>query len=93
MISIKVLLEILQRENTNPDVLNENGDAPLHSIVKSKRQDKVELLVTLFTHSTTNVNMQVANGMTALHFAAQVSHIVIYNCVYRSTHTCVHVNL
>lgn len=69
----KALFDLLQQENTNPSALNENGDAPLHSIVKSDRQDKVELLVTLLTHSMADVNMMVANGMTALHFAAQVS--------------------
>lgn len=51
---------------------NEEGDFPLHSIVRQHRQDKVDLLVTLLTYSTVDVNSQGRGGMTALHYAVQV---------------------
>ncbi len=51
---------------------DKEGDYPLHSIVRMQRPDKVELLVTLLTHSTVDVNLQGKGGMTALHCAVQV---------------------
>lgn len=67
-----MLAELLLKPGINPNIRNENFDAPLHVLVKSSRKDKVELLISLLTHSSADVNLQAADEMTALHFAVQV---------------------
>ena len=73
------LIEQLGRPGVNANGANANGDAPIHAIVKRKskrkadRKEKVDLLLALLTHSDVDVNLQNANGMTALHFTAEVS--------------------
>ena len=63
----------------NANAVNANGDAPIHAIVKRKckrkadRKEKVDLLLALFIHGDADVNLQNANGMTALHFTAEVN--------------------
>ena len=62
----------------NANDVNANGDAPIHVIVKRKckrkadRKEKVDLLLALLTYSDVDVSLQNANGMTALHFTAEV---------------------
>ena len=73
------LTEQLGKPGVNANGANANGDAPIHAIVKRKckrkadRKEKVDFLVALLTHSDADVNLQNANGMTALHFTAEVS--------------------
>ena len=62
----------------NANGVNANGDAPIHAIVKRKCKrkadckEKVDLLLALLTYGDVDVNLQNANGMTALHFTAEV---------------------
>ena len=64
----------------NANAVNAIGDAPIHAIVKRKskrkadRKEKVELLLALLTNSDADVNLQSANGMTALHLTAEVNN-------------------
>ena len=46
--------------------------APIHSIVKKKRGDRIDLMLALLTYSDADVNLKSADGMTALHLVAQV---------------------
>lgn len=46
--------------------------APIHSIVEKKRKDRADLMVALLTYSDADVDLKRADGMTALHMAAQV---------------------
>ena len=59
---------------------NEEEEYPLHSIVQSCHRNKVELLETLLTHSSINVNSHGKSGMTALHYAVQVNNIPWLQC-------------
>jgi len=43
---------------------------------KREQKEKLELLVSLLTYSDADVNLQVGNDMTALHFAAEVMHLL-----------------
>ena len=74
------LIEQLGRPGVNANGDTSNGDAPIHAIVKRKCKrkadckEKVDLLLALLTHSDADVNLQNANGMTALHFTAEVNN-------------------
>ena len=46
--------------------------APIHSIVKSKRPDRLELLLTLLSNSDVNVDLKTPDGNTPLHLAIEV---------------------
>ncbi len=65
----------LLREGHDANEKNESGDAPVHAIVKHKRGKRMDLLLTLFTHSNANLNLPAAEDNTALHFAAMVGTV------------------
>ena len=46
--------------------------APIHSIVKRERPDRLELLLTLLTNSDVNVDLKTPDGDTPLHLAVEV---------------------
>eukprot|EP00731_Ephydatia_muelleri_P031665 Em0023g172a len=47
-----------------------NNEAPIHTIVKMKRKDKLSLLVTLLTNSNADVNVETgSSGLSPLHQA------------------------
>ena len=55
---------------------DENGDTPLHAIVRSDRKDKFDLLMVLMVYSdygNEEVDLPAINGNTALHIAMLVS--------------------
>ena len=69
------LVSLLQQEDVEASLFpGEDGDNPLHSIVRLSRpeREKEELLVTLLTHTVVDVNSHGKGGMTALHYAVQV---------------------
>ncbi len=68
---VQALIALL-REDHEANAKDENGDSALHAIVKHKRNKRLDLLLTLLTHSNANVNLPAAEGNTALHFAAMV---------------------
>lgn len=49
------------------------GDAPIHSIIKKKKKDRVDLLLALLVNSKADINLQNGRDMTALHMAIEVS--------------------
>ena len=71
---LQMLKDLLQRPDINANDMNEDGDTPLHSIVRSSRSgpEKLELLVALLTQSNAYIDHVGANGLTALHIAVQV---------------------
>lgn len=74
------LLSLLQQEGSEALLFpGEDGDNPLHSIVRLSRteKEKEELLVTLLTHSFVDINSHGKGGMTALHYAVQVGVAVM----------------
>jgi ankyrin repeat protein len=73
--SLQHLVSLLQQEDSETLLFpGEDGDNPLHSIVRLARpvREKEELLVALLTHSVVDVNSHGKGGMTALHYAVQV---------------------
>jgi len=74
---LQVLMDLLKRPGINPNIQDENWDAPIHALVKSSHKDKVELLIALLTHSRADVNLRAADDMTALHFAVQVGRLYL----------------
>ena len=60
---------------------NNEDDAPIHSITKTKcprkSKWKREVLYALLSKSPALVNLRARGGMTALHFAAMVSVVVV----------------
>ena len=75
---LQMLKDLLQRHDINANDMNEDGDTPLHSIVRSSRSgpEKLELLVALLTQSNAYINHVGANGLTALHISVQVRNSV-----------------
>lgn len=49
------------------------GNASIHSIVKRKKKDRVDLLLALLINSDVEVDLQNSRDMTALHMAIEVS--------------------
>ena len=76
------MLSLLQQPGV--DVLlgpDQEGDNPLHSIVRQTRaeREKTDILVTLLSRGTININSQGRGGMTALHYAVQVGRPYCYS--------------
>ena len=46
--------------------------APIHSIVRRGRPDRLELLLTLLNNSNVDVNLKTPAGSTPLHLAVEV---------------------
>lgn len=65
-------MELLQRPGVRVNRHDENLNTPLLSIVRSSRKDKLDLVITLLTHSDADVNLKGDDEMTPLHFAVQV---------------------
>ena len=67
-----------------------NNEAPIHTIVKMKRKDKLSLLVTLLTNSNADVNIETrSSGFSPLHQAVLVSecyldHYSHMTCILKS---------
>ena len=73
---LKHLKQLLKTES-DVNVVNSNGDAPIHSILKrgnspKDRREIATLLMTLLTFSPVDVNLTNRDKMTPLHLAAQV---------------------
>ncbi len=70
--TVQVLMDLLHRPGVRVNHRDENLNAPLHSLVRSNRKDKLDLIITLLTHSDADVNLKGDDEMTPLHFAVQV---------------------
>ena len=66
-------------ESEDHNVLDSNGDAPLHCYVKRTDKENYNCLIMFLTYSKCNVNLRNSDGQTALHLACKVSAIIIYN--------------
>ena len=72
---------MLLRPGVNPNQKDKDGDAALHVFINSHRDDKVDLITTLLSHSCADVNLKTADDMTALHLAVRVSSTTcLYTC-------------
>ena len=49
------------------------GEAPLHSMVKRERKDRVGLVLALLVHSDADIHLKTSRGATPLHLAVEVS--------------------
>ena len=79
----------MDKGETDPNSLNSEENAPIHSLVKRKakgkknQKEKMHLLVTLLTFGDVDIDMLNGDGYTALHLAVKVirkhysSHIMI----------------
>ena len=68
------------------NALNEEGEAVIHNIIKKKRKDKLEMLLTLLINSEVDVNLQNWKGNTALHIAIEVRKHAVYR--WRDSFAC-----
>ena len=62
------------------NLINRQGDALLHSLVKTqfkKKRLKRDLLTALMTYSDADVNLKNDDMNTALHLAVQVIHLAV----------------
>ena len=71
-INLQNLFEIIQSGIDVNALDEETGDAPIHSIAKRKRKDRLELLMALLVNSTVDVNLLNSRGNSALHLAVEV---------------------
>ena len=68
----------MDKGETDPNSLNSEENAPIHSLVKRKakgkknQKEKMHLLVTLLTFGDVDINMLNGDGYTALHLAVKV---------------------
>ena len=49
------------------------GEAPLHSLVKRERKDRVSLVLALLVYSDADINLETSRGASPLHLAVEVS--------------------
>ncbi len=63
------LLEAKVDVNTLDEV---TGEALIHSIMRRRRKERPELLLSLLTNSNAYVDLKTRKGMTALHLAVEV---------------------
>ena len=54
------------------NVLDFNGDAPVHSYIRRRDKEKFNCLMTLLIYSKCDVNLPNKDGQTALHLACEV---------------------
>ena len=50
-----------------------SGEAPLHSLVKRERKDRVSLVLALLVYSDADINLETSRGASPLHLAVEVS--------------------
>ncbi len=72
-------MKVLKRYHRETDVNaidNNLGLAPIHSIVRRKRKNRLQLLLALLVHSNVDVNLAACDGNTPLHMIVRVSSLV-----------------
>ena len=52
--------------------LDKTGEAPLHSLVKRERRDRVGVVLALLVHSDADIHLKTPRGATPLHLAVEV---------------------
>ncbi len=61
------------RREINVNTIDFNlGLAPIHSIIRRKRKNRLQLLLGLLVHSNVDVNLIACDGNTPLHMIVQV---------------------
>ena len=70
----QTLIKLLRKyHHLDVNVVDPNlGMAPIHSIVKKERKDRLQLLLALLVHSNVDVNLMAHDGNTPLHMIIQV---------------------
>ena len=70
-LSIQAFVDLLQ-SGIDVSKLNDDGEAPIHTILKKRRRDRYELLLALLVYSKAKVNQKTKLGDTPLHLAVEV---------------------
>ena len=75
IIPLQYLAAILERSSDlNVNTLDKRtGEAPLHSLVKKERKDRVSLVLTMLAYSNADINLETSRGATPLHLAVEVN--------------------
>lgn len=68
----EALLELLSYPLVDLTARDEEGDAPIHAIVRHKRGKRLDLLATLLANSDADIELTEEDGCTALHLAVMV---------------------
>ena len=72
----QTLLKHMEDEGVDLNAPNDEGDSPIHAIVRRKRKKRADLLMTLLVNGCSRVDVNrcsVVSGETALHQAVKVS--------------------
>lgn len=78
MYSVQHLAELLALPSAVPDAINDAMDAPIHTYIRKQYRDRADLLLTLFSNSTADIDVRNGDYLTALHLAAQVLLYLLY---------------
>ena len=72
-VSMQALIEVLQLKPALANCYNAHMEAPIHAILRKKKKWRLNLLVTLLSHSLADVNLPTqSTGHTPLHIAMMV---------------------
>ena len=80
--------------NTDVDINSRDGktgEALLHSLIKMKRSDRIELVLALLINSDVDIHLKTSHGMAAaapIHLAVEVSSCK-HNNHYSYYHICI----
>lgn len=67
-----MLKEFLRDPPVDVNGRDDTGQAPIHTIITSKRRKSPSLLLTLLSNSNADVNIRTLDGEIALHLAVKV---------------------
>ena len=64
---------MLDRSDVDVNKLDgSTGEAPLHTLIKRERKDRVKLVLLMLVHSNADVHLETSRGATPLHLAVEV---------------------
>ena len=70
-LSTQAFIDLLQ-SGIDVNKWNDDGEAPIHTILKKQRRDRYEFLLMLLVYSKAKVNLKTKSGYTPLHLAVEV---------------------
>ena len=81
----QTLLKHMSSSDADLNAPNEEGDSPIHAIIRRKRKKRADLLLTLLVNGCSRVDLDrcsMVSGETALHLAVMVSECIFlqYAC-------------
>lgn len=81
-IILQVLVKLIEQDDMDLNVPNEEGDSPIHSIVRHKRKKRADLLLTLLVNGCSRIDVNQPSKLskdTALHLAVTVCKTNTYD--------------